>query len=232
MRLRKRETATRDYSRSAICRALTEILVHFRVYRIYTRVGCASQADREFLSFAVDRAERTLCSVPTLALVAVLGHWLSGAAHQTGARSIASCRADPIPAIERTALRKSSGGHGFLPVRPLTFAKRRRFRSAPFRLSIANFHRKMQCRESQIPHAMLATATHDHKRGEDVRARLAVLSEIPGHWARPLERWLDLSASYRRQVARHAKRGRCRHSVPDDRWSLAGWIDENRSTGA
>jgi maltooligosyltrehalose synthase len=41
---------------------------------------------------------------------------------------------------------------------------------------------------------MLATATHDHKRGEDVRARLAVLSEIPEHWTQALERWLKLSA--------------------------------------
>ena len=36
------EAATRDYSRSAICRALTEILVHFPVYRIYARVGYTS----------------------------------------------------------------------------------------------------------------------------------------------------------------------------------------------
>ena len=39
------------------------------------------------------------------------------------------------------------------------------------------------------PHAMLATATHDHKRGEDVRARLAVLSEIPQRWAELATAW-------------------------------------------
>ena len=69
-----------------------------------------------------------------------------------------------------------------------------------FASTIANFHRKMQCRASLIPHAMLATATHDHKRGEDVRARLAVLSEIPGHWTRALKRWLDLSESCRSKL--------------------------------
>src|SRR3546814_7568996 len=37
---------------------------------------------------------------------------------------------------------------------------------------------------------MLATATHDHKRGEDVRARLAVISEIPDEWATVCRRWL------------------------------------------
>ena len=45
---------------------------------------------------------------------------------------------------------------------------------------------------------MLATATHDHKRGEDVRARLAVLSEIPDEWERAVRRWLELNAPHRR----------------------------------
>jgi (1->4)-alpha-D-glucan 1-alpha-D-glucosylmutase len=66
--------------------------------------------------------------------------------------------------------------------------------------SAAEFHRKMQARNGEFPHAMLATATHDHKRGEDVRARLAVLSEIPEYWTQALEQWLDLSASHRKTL--------------------------------
>lgn len=42
---------------------------------------------------------------------------------------------------------------------------------------------------SRPPHAMLTTATHDHKRGEDVRMRLAVLSEIPRQWAERACHW-------------------------------------------
>ena len=45
---------------------------------------------------------------------------------------------------------------------------------------------------------MLATATHDHKRGEDVRARLAVLSEIPDEWRQAVLRWKQLNAPHRR----------------------------------
>jgi (1->4)-alpha-D-glucan 1-alpha-D-glucosylmutase len=44
------------------------------------------------------------------------------------------------------------------------------------------FHQACTARRAAFPDAMLATATHDHKRGEDLRARLAVLSEIPGEW--------------------------------------------------
>jgi (1->4)-alpha-D-glucan 1-alpha-D-glucosylmutase len=49
--------------------------------------------------------------------------------------------------------------------------------------SVADFHRACSDRLAMFPDAMLATATHDHKRGEDVRARLAVISEIPDEWA-------------------------------------------------
>ncbi|WP_261402369.1 hypothetical protein [Chenggangzhangella methanolivorans] len=44
---------------------------------------------------------------------------------------------------------------------------------------------------------MLTGATHDHKRGEDVRARLAVLSEIPDEWTSAARRWREASAELR-----------------------------------
>ncbi|HVW73710.1 MAG TPA: malto-oligosyltrehalose synthase [Rhizomicrobium sp.] len=49
-------------------------------------------------------------------------------------------------------------------------------------LSPADFHASVLTRAKALPHAMLTTATHDHKRGEDARARLAVLSARPGAW--------------------------------------------------
>lgn len=55
-----------------------------------------------------------------------------------------------------------------------------------FALSPAEFHQRAAARPS---HAMLTTATHDHKRGEDVRARLAVLSAVPHLWAEAVARW-------------------------------------------
>ena len=47
---------------------------------------------------------------------------------------------------------------------------------------------------------MLATATHDHKRGEDVRARIDVLCEMPLEWRRQVGRWARLNRSKRREV--------------------------------
>jgi (1->4)-alpha-D-glucan 1-alpha-D-glucosylmutase len=50
---------------------------------------------------------------------------------------------------------------------------------------------------------MLASATHDHKRGEDVRARLAVLSEYASEWAEMLPRWIARCEPLRRDAAPH-----------------------------
>jgi maltooligosyltrehalose synthase len=51
---------------------------------------------------------------------------------------------------------------------------------------------------------MLATATHDHKRGEDVRARLAVLSEVADEWAAALPRWIAQCGPLRAAAQPHA----------------------------
>ena len=51
-----------------------------------------------------------------------------------------------------------------------------------FAITPEAFHSANKRRQRRLPLALLATATHDHKRGEDTRVRLAVLCEIPGEW--------------------------------------------------
>jgi (1->4)-alpha-D-glucan 1-alpha-D-glucosylmutase len=70
------------------------------------------------------------------------------------------------------------------------------FDARTFACSVDEFHHRMKARAAVFPHAMLATATHDHKRGEDVRARLAVLSEIPEEWTEAVERWIKMSGPH------------------------------------
>ena len=54
----------------------------------------------------------------------------------------------------------------------------------------------MQTRVKNWPHAMTTTATHDTKRGEDARARLIALSELPGEWTGAVARWKVLNAPH------------------------------------
>ncbi|MGP3535933.1 malto-oligosyltrehalose synthase [Microbacterium sp. RD1] len=56
-----------------------------------------------------------------------------------------------------------------------------------FSLPVAGFHAAQAARLASWPHAMTALSTHDTKRGEDVRARLTVLAEMPDRWSRTLD---------------------------------------------
>jgi (1->4)-alpha-D-glucan 1-alpha-D-glucosylmutase len=64
-----------------------------------------------------------------------------------------------------------------------------------FGVAPAAFHRDNLMKARNWPHALLATATHDTKRGEDVRARINVLSEMPKEWELVVTRWRRLNAS-------------------------------------
>ncbi|HEX3631105.1 MAG TPA: malto-oligosyltrehalose synthase [Casimicrobiaceae bacterium] len=62
-----------------------------------------------------------------------------------------------------------------------------------FGVSVAAFHAAAHERQRDWPGEMLATSTHDNKRSEDVRARIAVLSEMPAAWRLALRRWVRLN---------------------------------------
>lgn len=64
----------------------------------------------------------------------------------------------------------------------------------------ADFHGFIKLRQKDWPHAMNATTTHDTKRGEDIRARVNVLSEIPDEWQTHLDRWSKANAGHRKVV--------------------------------
>lgn len=64
-------------------------------------------------------------------------------------------------------------------------------------VSLADFHRFNVRRQARWRAALSASATHDTKRGEDVRARINVLSEVPAEWEARLQRWAELNAPHR-----------------------------------
>lgn len=68
-----------------------------------------------------------------------------------------------------------------------------------FGTSLEEFHRFNQYRQSEWVHAMSATATHDTKRGEDVRARINVLSEMPEVWGEQVLLWSQLNQQYKQR---------------------------------
>lgn len=70
----------------------------------------------------------------------------------------------------------------------------------PRPMNIAAFHEFNSRRQARTPRALNATATHDTKRGEDVRARINVLSELAGEWAERQRGWNEVTSGLRSSV--------------------------------
>jgi (1->4)-alpha-D-glucan 1-alpha-D-glucosylmutase len=66
-----------------------------------------------------------------------------------------------------------------------------------FGVSVDEFHRFCEELQQKWPATLLATSTHDTKRSEDVRCRIALLSQIPGEWQAAVRRWSELSRPFR-----------------------------------
>jgi (1->4)-alpha-D-glucan 1-alpha-D-glucosylmutase len=69
-----------------------------------------------------------------------------------------------------------------------------------FGTSIEAYHASNQERLRAWPLSMVTTSTHDTKRGEDVRARLHVLTEAPEMWAECVDHWRTIAAAHRETI--------------------------------
>jgi (1->4)-alpha-D-glucan 1-alpha-D-glucosylmutase len=65
--------------------------------------------------------------------------------------------------------------------------------------SVAEFHQENLHRLTHWPLEMTAASTHDTKRGEDARARINVISELPEEWRTHVSRWSVINAAARTQ---------------------------------
>jgi len=72
-----------------------------------------------------------------------------------------------------------------------------------FGITLEQFHQHNSVKQKQWINSMNTTSTHDTKRGEDVRARINVLSEIPEVWKNQVDHWKQLNKSKKKKVQGH-----------------------------
>jgi (1->4)-alpha-D-glucan 1-alpha-D-glucosylmutase len=202
-RIARRDLLTRDTTLTAILRTLTELLAHFHVYRIYAGAAGMSPSDRRAMDWALAGARRTVRTVDRH-LLELLAIWLSG----ENLRSLpaGTRRHEFIRAMVR--FQQLSAPTAAKSVEDTAFYRygrlisRNEVGSEPdqFAMTPVAWHAACRDRRKRMPRALLATATHDHKRGEDARMRLAVLSETPLEWEAALQRWTRLNAPLRRDL--------------------------------
>ena len=191
---------TRDLTLGAIRRVLQALIVHFPVYRTYISAMGRSAQDEKFFQQAMDGARQSLGEGdwPVLDCVAA---WLGGTPWRRKPRgrsrkilkhacvrfqqltSPAAAKAVEDTALYRSAVLLSRNDVGY--------------NTEQFSAPLSDFHAVNQQRLSEFPDNLLATATHDHKRGEDTRARLAVLSERSHWYAEQIELWRALARPVR-----------------------------------
>jgi (1->4)-alpha-D-glucan 1-alpha-D-glucosylmutase len=203
-RIARRDLQTRDYTLTALRRALTEILVHFPVYRIYAGRAGRSEADAQVMETALAGARRTFRSADRK-LLDLVRLWLADEPPRrlaAGARRNERLRAMVrFQQLSAPTAAKSVEDTAFYRFGRLLSRNEVGSNPGQFALSVTGFHAACAARRKTLPAAMLASATHDHKRGEDTRARLAVLSEIPDEWEAALNRWMRLNAIIRKAEA-------------------------------
>jgi (1->4)-alpha-D-glucan 1-alpha-D-glucosylmutase len=194
-RLAKRHRRTRDLSRLGLRRALMDIVAHFPVYRSYVDPSGISEADRRDIEWAVARARRSARTVDTTAYdfvqLVLTTDLLTEYPGQFRRREVVDL-AMKIQQFTAPVMAKSVEDTAYY--RDARFIARNEVGAEPERFfaSVQGFHYAARTRLEHHPFAMITTATHDHKRGEDVRARLAALSEVPGIWAE----WTERMAEY------------------------------------
>jgi (1->4)-alpha-D-glucan 1-alpha-D-glucosylmutase len=185
--LARSDLVTRDLTAGSLRRTLIALLSVFPAYRTYGLGEEAPPSDAPLRSRAGALARPHLAPGDVASLDAILA-WLAGEGPGPAALKTSAVRrfqqlSAPVSAkaVEDTAFYRHA---------PLLSRNDVGFQADRLCVSPEEFHRANQERSATFPHALLATATHDHKRGEDVRARLAVLSEVPKRWAALAKTWI------------------------------------------
>jgi (1->4)-alpha-D-glucan 1-alpha-D-glucosylmutase len=184
--------STRDYSADSLRQALELYILHFPVYRTYLTAAGPTDHDRALIFQTIKKA-RAQWFAADEGIFDFLQDTLTMDLIKPGRAT------HSIPRVRRFALKvqQLTGPVMAKSLEDTTFYRYHRLLalnevggdpSAPA-LSVDAFHQAMRIRANEWPHGMTATATHDTKRGEDARARLIALTELPGEWASAVARW-------------------------------------------
>ena len=200
-RVSSRDRHGGDITLHGLKMAMAEILARFPVYRTYISDRVFREKDRLYIDAAVEKALR---SNPGLMheldfikkyLLLELGDYLSQEEKRQCVHFVMRFQqlSAPLTAkgFEDTTL--------YIYNRLLSLNEVGGFPST-FGISLEEFHAFNKNRNDFWPHSLNATSTHDTKRGEDVRARLNVISELPEEWETNIRQWSKINRKIKRKI--------------------------------
>ena len=190
-----------DITLYALRRALAGVLAVFPIYRTYINPTVSSESDREYIRQAVDLAK---LNSPALLnelifiqrfLLLDYPEYLSDEDKERWLKFVMRFQqlTGPLMAkgFEDTAL---------YVYNKLLSLNEVGGRPNQFGCSLDEFHDFNIRRRNMWPDSLSATATHDTKRGEDVRARINILTELPTDWKRHVSNWTRINKSKKKRA--------------------------------
>jgi (1->4)-alpha-D-glucan 1-alpha-D-glucosylmutase len=193
--LSEKDRHTRDFTLNSLISAIVEVIAFFPVYRTYITPSDVNDRDRRNIELAVSKAKRRnpaisssifdflkdvlLLNYPEEFTDADKKEWTDFVMRfqQITGPVMAKGIEDTVFYVYNCFVSLNEVGGN--PDR--------------FGTTLETFHGKNIERIKFWPNALIATSTHDTKRSEDVRARINVLSEIPGEWRKCLINWRRLN---------------------------------------
>lgn len=201
-RLAKGDRRTCDFTFNSLRGALAEIVAGFPVYRTYVADCETTPDDARYVEWAVGVAKKRSTAADPSIFDFVRDVLLArqGQGRSEDYRQAACAFAMKFQQYSSPVMAKAVEDTTFYQYTRLLALNEVGSEPHRFGVSLTAFHHENQARARRWPHAMLAGSTHDSKRSEDVRARLAALSEMPDAWRHALSRWSKLNRSKRRRL--------------------------------
>jgi (1->4)-alpha-D-glucan 1-alpha-D-glucosylmutase len=195
-RVARQNPRTADFTHGLLRTALRELIASFPVYRTYVdAAGHCTETDLQKLGEALAVARRRAAELDS-SVFAFLARLLSGRlveAPRSGFSRVSVLRcAMKFQQLSGPIMAKGLEDTAFY--RYNRFIALNEVGSEPQHIGgrVEEFHAFNTERALRCPRSLSATATHDTKRGEDTRARLAVLAELPEEWAEEVREWRRL----------------------------------------
>jgi (1->4)-alpha-D-glucan 1-alpha-D-glucosylmutase len=198
-RIAASDRASSDFTFNGLRDALMGVVAAFPVYRTYVLSEDIEPEDREFIEAAVAVAElRSPLADESLFTFITDVLTVRAAQPDTGYDRNAVLRfAMRFQQYTSPVMAKSIEDTVFYRYVRLISLNEVGGDPTRFGTTVAQFNSANAERAASRPHTMLATSTHDHKRGEDVRTRIDALTEAPGGWSRALRRWSRINRTKR-----------------------------------
>jgi (1->4)-alpha-D-glucan 1-alpha-D-glucosylmutase len=198
-----------DFTMYGLRRALVEVMAHFPVYRTYASELGISEADRFFIKMAFDKARRTgqdlLYELNAIENILLLDSGGNISDQQKELRRHFTMR---FQQFTGTLMAKGEEDTAdYIYNRLISINEVGGFPDR-FGLSLRDFHEFNIKRLMDWPYSMSTTATHDTKRGEDVRARINVLSEMPEEWGNAVRSWHKQNRRHKSKIGNEIAPGK------------------------